>query len=177
MASALPASWPHWTNPGIVLFHGTVRSAVPSILAGVDIRKGDPETDFGRGFYTTTLERQAREWAVDKSVGLLGKSPPAVIRLTVDRIRLAELESLAFVRGARDAVDYWSFVSTCRKGQPHRAGSSSYYDVVYGPVAIRWEEPAISEVFSGFDQIGFHTSNAEHLLNDRVFCMKELLPW
>ena len=30
---------------------------------GIDPLKGRPNTDFGRGFYTTTVERQARHWA------------------------------------------------------------------------------------------------------------------
>jgi hypothetical protein len=46
--------------------------------------------DFGRGFYTTTVERQAYAWAWQLSQRALG-TLPAVIRFDVNRDRLAAL--------------------------------------------------------------------------------------
>src|SRR6266487_482863 len=52
-----------WTNQLLPLYHGTLDIRVPSILAGVNVHHGRAHTDFGQGFYTTTVERQAHAWA------------------------------------------------------------------------------------------------------------------
>jgi hypothetical protein len=58
---------PAWTTSDysrhVVLWHGCLRSQLRSIRHGIDPTKGDPATDFGRGFYTSTVVRQARHWA------------------------------------------------------------------------------------------------------------------
>lgn len=57
-------AWPDWNNPEIVLYHGTLQEHTQTIRAnGVDTSLGRPNTDFGRGFYTTTRLAQAEEWA------------------------------------------------------------------------------------------------------------------
>ena len=45
----------------VELWHGCLRSDVKSIRAGIDPTLGNPVTDFGRGFYTSTVRRQARQ--------------------------------------------------------------------------------------------------------------------
>lgn len=60
---ATPFTPAHWTNQDLPLYHGTLDRYVSSILSGVDVTKGRAHTDFGKGFYTTTVERQARAWA------------------------------------------------------------------------------------------------------------------
>ncbi len=82
----------------------------------VDVTKGSPYTDFSRGFYTTTLRRQAESWACERSKLAKIPSPPAVVAITVPREDLAQLETLYFVRGNFDAEDFWSFVWHCRQG-------------------------------------------------------------
>ena len=94
-----------WSNQTAALYHGTIDGHLPAILAGVDVTKGRRYTDFGRGFYCTTLERQARTWAWELSRQRPG-SYPAVVRFDVDRNALAALEALCFVRGSYDAEDF-----------------------------------------------------------------------
>ena len=68
----------------LTLFHGTLASHAPSILNGVQLQFGGPNTDFGKGFYTTTVERQARAWArqlAARALAQRGNTQPAVIRL------------------------------------------------------------------------------------------------
>ncbi len=65
-----------WTNQPVALYHGTIDRHVPSILAGVDATKGRRFAHFGRGFYTTTLERQARTWAWELSRQRPDRTPP-----------------------------------------------------------------------------------------------------
>jgi len=153
-----------WTNQKIVLYHGTLSVHAASIMAtGVKVGLGKPNRDFGIGFYTTTVERQAESWAA-----LLAKqSPPAtaaIVEFRVDRDLLAALEVISFVRGDYDAEVFWSLVSYCRNGGAHHArrGPSAAYDVATGPVAAFWQQRS---AMSGADQVSFHTTAAEAVLN------------
>src|SRR4051812_24465707 len=105
---------PAWTNQYLLLYHGTLNTAVGSILAGVNVGLGRTHTDFGRGFYTTTVERQARAWAWSLSQRSPTGALPAVIRFDVDREQLVALDTLWFVRGNFHADDFWSLVFHCR---------------------------------------------------------------
>jgi hypothetical protein len=114
-----------WNNQDIFLYHGTIDIHVQSIRKGVNVMLGNPRTDFGRGFYTTTIRRQARSWAWQLAVDYNAKKAPQlprayarVIRFRVRRDRLAQLETLVFVRGDFHATDYWSLVRHCRSGEP-----------------------------------------------------------
>jgi hypothetical protein len=87
-----------------------------------------------------------------------------VIEITINRLSLAYLEAIAFVRGDFDADDYWSLIHHCRKGalDHARVPPAQYYDVVYGPVAAFWNQRM---VVADADQISFHTASAENVLN------------
>ncbi len=123
-----------------------------------------PRTDFGQGFYTTTSEHQARQWANQRCRRILaprGSGPTAtVLRFAIDRDALADLHHLAFVR---ETADFWNLVHDCRLGFPphQRTGSRQRaYDVVYGPVSL-WQQTL---VIADCDQISFHTARALALL-------------
>jgi Protein of unknown function (DUF3990) len=154
-----------WTNAPIRLYHGTVLPFAEMIIAdGVRISTGRPNTDFGPGFYTTTLERQAQYWAYQ-----LGQKHPgeaaAVVAVDVGRDKLAALDTLAFVRGDFHAEDFWSFVVHCRSGAgDHRRAHhpDGLYDLVVGPVASFWQQRVTMD---GADQVSFHTPTAEIILN------------
>lgn len=164
MAGPWPVSTPsRWTNQPLALYHGTIDSHVASVLNGIQLTQGRASTDFGRGFYTTTIERQALSWAWQLSQRRPG-TQPAVIRFVVDRDDLAGLECLWFVRGSFDADDFWRLILHCRGGgtDHSRAGRQGWYDVVIGPVAASWRQRL---TIYDADQIGFHTDRAANLLN------------
>lgn len=156
---------PPWTNQDVVLYHGTVDVFAAAIVSGpIRVSTGRPHTDFGPGFYTTTLRRQAQTWAAQIAASKPG-TRAAVIELQISRDDLATLQTLAFARGDFYAEDFWSFVHYCRNGaSDHARGRhfSSYYDVVYGPVAAFWNQRMI---IADADQISFHTPAAENALN------------
>ena len=160
MTSSAP---PPWTNQPLVLYHGTLDIHVAAILTAVDPLRGRRDADFGIGFYTTTLEEQAFRWAERLAWHRVGVSP-AVIRFEVDRDIFASLDCLWFVRGSRDATDFWSFVTHCRTGgsQHGRRAPGGWYDVVIGPVAASWRR-RLAQPRS--DQVSFHTERAAHLLD------------
>lgn len=155
---------PAWANQNIALYHGTVDTQVPSLLARVDPTKGRKGTDFGIGFYTTTLERQAYAWAWTRS--LQAGARPAVIRFDVDRDSLASLDCLWFVRGSYDADDFWSLVLHCRQGRhAHgrtKMGVQNYYDIVIGPLVANWR---FHSTYYDSDQVSFHTVKAAGILD------------
>jgi len=153
-----------WSNQDVVLYHGTVDSVAPAIETGViRVSRGRTHTDFGPGFYTTTLLRQAHTWAAQIAASKLG-AKPAVIEIVVEREALATLETLAFARGDFHADDFWSLVHHCRKGATGhgRKSPNAYYDLVYGPVAAFWNQRM---TIADADQISFHTTKAEAILN------------
>jgi hypothetical protein len=164
---------PAWTNQRITLYHGTVLSTAQTILSsGIKLSRSSRFSDFGRGFYTTTLLGQAESWAWSVSRQRSG-SEPAVIRFEVDRDAVARLDSLWFVHGGRDADEFWSLVHHCRAGgRAHgRTKKQGWYDVVVGPVAAFWlQRLAIHDA----DQISFHTHRAVRLLDGSD---QQIVPW
>ena len=163
---ALPGVSP-WFDQDIVLYHATLNIAVDSVLHQVDLRKCGDFNDFGRGFYTTTNRQQALSWATEKAVRST-RVKPALIRYTVERRSLADLYSLFFVRGDKNAYDYWSFVQHCRTTiGNHKGIYSDWYDIVAGPVTGSWKKQT---VIPHSDQISFHTHRAIEILN---ICQKE----
>jgi hypothetical protein len=123
--------------------------------------------------YTTTWLDQAQDWAESRASEENFAS--VIVRLTLDRLELRRLNSLAFVRGARGAQDFWSFVSHCRQKNQGARATHQYYDVVYGPVAKDWKGPRTAKVFRDFDQISFHGIDPQNLLRDPHKCKVEIL--
>jgi hypothetical protein len=153
---------PIWTNQPIVLYHGTVTLFVWSLMSAVNVNAGNPFRDFGRGFYTTTNLEQARAWARARARRM--QLTPAVVQFTLERHVLARLDTLWFVAGSEHAIDYWSFVRHCRRGEDHsRGGANPWYDVVVGPVARRWLDEL--RAYRHYDQVSFHTRLAAETLD------------
>jgi hypothetical protein len=162
--------YPAWENPPVSFYHGTTKRHAEAILRdGIDPSKGEPNTDFGRGFYTTTNRAQAEEWAESKASET--GDEPYVLKITVPRLELARLRDLVFIRPTED---YWSLVERCRdkSDAPHPTGT--HYDVVYGPVARRWWGPKAYTTIRDFDQTSFHGLAARALLNDKSLCNVEI---
>ncbi len=154
---------PQWNNQPLILYHGTVETEVFSILRGVEPSCGRLKTDFGAGFYTTTLLRQAQTWAL-RQVRWRRRGKSAVIQFEVSRDELATLDCLWFFRGHFEAEDFWSFVFHCRTGgKAHlRKSNQGWYDLVAGPATASWEQRL---VLADVDQISFHTERAAEVLN------------
>jgi hypothetical protein len=175
----------------LILWHGCTALDKNKIEAsGIDLSYCAVDTDFGRGFYTTTLERQARQWAWTRYYDWQARNPtatgnqPVVLRFRVRRYStrsrpkkpgkgLDKLLSLQFVRGDYDSDDFWSLVQYCRKsvpanprtGQPavvhdHKRPPSGWYEMVSGPVAAFWKQRV---AMSDADQFSFHEGGVDVL--------------
>ena len=161
-----------WRNGPLILYHGTTDDAAAAIKKSsrarphsIDFNLCKPLRDFGRGFYLTTVLRQAESWADLKFKGHTKSKKAAcsaVLRFEVDRDQLAPLLSLCFVtESAGPNSDYWDFVQHCRRQTTtHLLQGNKNYDVVFGPVSLGRQRFVIKDA----DQISFHTEAALKIL-------------
>lgn len=142
------------------LYHGSnVEVRKPSLL------KSRKNTDFGRGFYTTTQKEQAEHWTSIK-MDRAKKGRRVVSVFEVDETILSNLDFK--IREFHGPDEAWlNFVVNSRKGIEHD------YDLVFGPVAndkvftvVNLYESgminattAIAELkaYNTYDQLSFHT--------------------
>lgn len=182
-----PAAW-STTHTHLELFHGCLLFAARRIAVGVNPTVGNPSTDFGRGFYTTTRLDQAEQWArrvYRKTYPLKNPSdPPTIVKFVVPLDLLASLNSLSFVRGDSSNAAFWSFVAHCRASgkvvrshlhpDKRRAPPNDWYDMIVGPVASwppkRGHQYVLGSRngmnFATYDQFSFHTNAAAKILNN-----------
>jgi hypothetical protein len=140
---------------------------VEAILASIRLSAGRENRDFGGGFYVTTWQWQAWDWASQRERGQRPNAPrsmAAVVWFEVNRDALAALDWLSFVRAGPDADDYWTFVERCRSGD-HRHRDDPrrpMYDGVCGPVVRNWRS---RRYHRDYDQFSIHTSAAVALFD------------
>ncbi len=160
----------------LILWHGCTHLDSEGVGAGIDLTRSRTNLDFGRGFYTTTLRRQAVHWAVrrfDSRFVAKLNNWPVVLRFTVRRAELAELKSMSFVLAAYEHEDYWSLVQHCRRSRAGKVNDhlgpvsddGHWYDAVSGPVVADWRQRA---ALIGMDQVSFHTQSAVALLDGAI---------
>lgn len=157
-----------WTNPPTRVYHGCDDQSADSITTtGIDLAYCRDRTDFGRGFYTTTILHQARNWANERC-RLKRKATPGIAATVLvfepKRSTLAALHHMCFVTDHENS-DYWTFVAHCRNKRGfHDPHGHVNYDVVYGPVTL-WRQRL---VIKDCDQVSFHTMNALQALGPVV---------
>lgn len=97
----------------MLLFHGS-NSVVeyPRVLTNGFYK------DFGYGFYCTSLERQAKRWAITKRGQHI-----------VNTYEYAPDEALNMLRFEKMTEEWLAFIVNCRRGIEHN------YDIVEGPMA------------------------------------------
>jgi hypothetical protein len=115
----------------MILYHGTYSS-----FDVIDLLKGRKFKDFGRGFYTTQLEEQARQWAVVMRERFASQSA-IVQRYEFDESGLTKLQTLRF---DEPSIEWAHFVMNNRNPrfvdfQDPLNNHLSQYDIVEGPVA------------------------------------------
>lgn len=132
------------------------------------ILKPNRKLDYGEGFYTTTSEKQAREW-VERRMLEKQSEYGYVNGYEFDEKKLSELKSLIFSEPSKEWAEF-VMANRTQKGFTHD------YDIVYGPVANDrvylqfglYESGAISldtlirelKTYKLVDQYLFHTEKA-----------------
>lgn len=149
----------------LILFHGTT-----SVIDEIDLNKSKNRRDFGRGFYTTVLERQAREWAYRLSLR------EKTSRYYVYQYSFTEDSSLKIKRFDSLSEEWLEFIKENRAN----GGVQHDYDVVIGPVADDNTMETIQLYIAGIlraseaverlrysqvnNQVSFHTEKAIRFL-------------
>jgi hypothetical protein len=150
----------NWTQVA-ELFHGTDMASLssyslnvgrPVIGFSVDLRRCRVDTDFGQGFYLTTSEKQARNWANMRIRRRPARKRAVLLSFQVEREWLSSLEALCFIR---PTLEFQDFVEDCRLSVSHhqRRGAKKSYDIVYGPMSL-WPQDT---TYGDGDQISIHT--------------------
>ncbi|MFI3214030.1 MAG: DUF3990 domain-containing protein [Eubacteriales bacterium] len=104
----------------MIVYHGSTQ-----IIKNPDIKFSKNYLDFGKGFYLTTYENQARQWAIRKGSrqGKVG---------IINEYELLECWKELNVLSFENENEQWlEFVCACRKGEPR----NQEYDIVIGNVA------------------------------------------
>ncbi|MBQ8821980.1 MAG: DUF3990 domain-containing protein [Lachnospiraceae bacterium] len=104
----------------MVVYHGTTeRVEMP------DVKHSKKYLDFGRGFYLTTFEEQAKKWAVRK--GMRQGRTAIVNEYEMDD----NWENYRVLSFEEENEKWLDFVCACRRGEP----LNKDYDIVVGNVA------------------------------------------
>jgi hypothetical protein len=151
-----------WTNPPLFVFHGTDLESARAILSpaegrdhAINLTSCRANTEFGPGFYVTTVERQAQDWADGRTKRKTPGRMAAMIRFEIERDGLARCADVVFSNPA-GGDDYWTFVHHCRMARLPMHGRKAPFDVVVGPVSL-WPQ---RQLMRDCDQIGFHTERS-----------------
>lgn len=102
------------------IYHGTTE-----VIENPDVKHSKRYLDFGKGFYLTTYESQAKKWALRKA---MRKNTEAIVNIYELDENWEEFRVLSF----EEENDKWlDFVCACRKGKELNAD----YDIIIGNVA------------------------------------------
>lgn len=104
----------------MIVYHGTTE-----IIKMPNVKFSKTYLDFGKGFYMTTFEEQARKWAVRKGMRQ-GKS--AIVNVYEMEENWEKYRVLSF---EKENEKWLEFVCACRKGE----SLNQDYDIVIGNVA------------------------------------------
>ncbi len=146
----------------MIVYHGTVE-----VIKKPDVFHSFRPLDFGKGFYVTTVEEQARKWA-ERKADILGKTTGIVNLYNMS----SDIEGLIEKTFDEDLVEWIDFVCNCRDGNEEY----KQYDIISGKVADDkvfrvvdmyhngiWDrDRALKEikVYQTYDQIAFITQKA-----------------
>lgn len=151
------------------LYHGSTVAVRKPLVA-----RGRANTDFGKGFYTTTSKEQAEKWArIKKNRDGNAENARAIISVYEFDDSLLNDFNTMFFDGA--TVEWLDFVVANRRGR-----KEPEYDLIQGPVANDKLYATISLYESGvldanaaieqlrahtlFDQLSFHAQPACNML-------------
>lgn len=104
----------------MIVYHGTTET-----IERPDVKHSKRFLDFGKGFYLTTFEEQAKKWAIRKG---MRQEKTAIVNIYNMDENWDDFRVLSF---EKENEKWLEFVCACRKGEPLNAE----YDIVIGNVA------------------------------------------
>ena len=119
----------------MIVYHGTTQ-----IIEKPDVKHSKKYLDFGKGFYLTSYEAQAKKWALRKG---LRQEKPAIVNIYELKTDFSGYRVLSFENENEQWLD---FVCACRKGEE----INKDYDIVIGNVADDDVFKTVDMYFRGF---------------------------
>lgn len=107
----------------ITLYHGSNVK-----IEAIRLDLCSPYKDFGKGFYLTNIEEQARQMAIRRT-RIAGEGSPCVTEYTFDE-RLLKDTTLQVKIFDKPSKEWALFILANRKGM-----AEQHYDIVVGPIA------------------------------------------
>lgn len=104
----------------MIVYHGTTET-----IERPDVKHSKRFLDFGKGFYLTTFEEQAKKWAIRKG---MRQEKTAIVNIYNMDENWDDFRVLSF---EKENEKWLEFVCACRKGEPLNAE----YDIIIGNVA------------------------------------------
>lgn len=101
----------------MIVYHGSTET-----IEKPDVIHSKKYLDFGKGFYITSFENQAKKWAVRKG---MRQEKTAVVNIYEMSEDWSKLRVLSFEKENEKWLD---FVCACRKGEP----INKDYDIIIG---------------------------------------------
>lgn len=118
----------------MIVYHGST-----AVIESPDVVHSKRFLDFGKGFYITSFEEQAKKWAARKGMRQEKNGIVNIYKLSEDR---SDLRILSFDKENEKWLD---FVCACRKGE----SLNKEYDIVIGNVADDNVFKAVDMYFRG----------------------------
>lgn len=104
----------------MIVYHGS-----SEIIEKPDVKFSKNYLDFGKGFYVTTFENQAKKWALRKG---MRQNKQGVVNIYELKDQWKDFRVLSFEKEDEQWLD---FVCACRKGE----SLNMDYDIIIGNVA------------------------------------------
>lgn len=104
----------------MIVYHGSTE-----VIEIPDVKHSKKYLDFGKGFYLTTYEEQAKKWAIRKS---MRQGKTAIVNVYGMKDNYNDYQVLSFEKENEKWLD---FVCACRKGE----SLNTDYDIIIGNVA------------------------------------------
>ncbi len=99
----------------MIVYHGTTE-----VIEKPDVKHSKKYLDFGKGFYLTTFEEQAKKWAIRKS---MRQGKTAIVNIYEMKDNCADYRVLSF---EKENEKWLEFVCACRKGE----NLNTDYDII-----------------------------------------------
>lgn len=155
---------PIWMGDEVVLWHGTTLSAALQLAEeGPNLALSRQALDFGRGFYVTTREHRAVDWAWRQAENK--HEPPAILRWAIAVDDFRKWPMMAFADAGHSADLFWEFVRFNRTKKRHHR-PNGWFDVVMGPASSNFRGRI---AYGDLDQLSVHT-------DDGIACLMSVQP-
>lgn len=143
----------------MIVYHGTTE-----IIEKPDVIHSKKYLDFGRGFYLTSFEDQAKKWALRRG---LRQEKAAIVNVYELEENLKDFKVLSFEKENEQWLD---FVCACRKGEP----INKDYDIIIGNVADDDVFKTVDMYFRGlWDKKRVLEELRYYKMNDQICIVKQ----